>query len=187
MTLEEVGIYGLIAATGFLWVRFNHRTLNDAFSPLNLLLFFWVLPYLGSLLKLSGFQQGLTFEGHALVLSATLGMMFPSLATAYVLSRSRLTFSLDRFQVSPLQHSVGRRLAIVFLIATVLAANSRIRSAHRWCDGSLSGTNQQAQLDTIWVFRTRRGAADSRDPESAQGRCLHEPALLRGRGVLLPA
>jgi hypothetical protein len=121
MTLEEVGIYGLIAATGFLWVRFNHRTLNDAFSPLNLLLFFWVLPYLGSLLKLSGFQQGLTFEGHALVLSATLGMMFPSLATAYVLSRSRLTFSLDRFQVSPLQHSVGRRLAIVFLIATVLA------------------------------------------------------------------
>src|SRR3989442_1131242 len=121
MTLEEGSIYVLMAVTTYVWVRFNRATLDDAFSPLNLLLFFWVLPYFGSLVKLSAFQRGLTLEGHALILCATLGMLLPSLAAGYLLHRTPLRSSLYRFTASPLRSSVGCWLAILFLMATIVA------------------------------------------------------------------
>jgi|SRR5882762_3671696 len=121
MTFTEGSIYGLMAVTAYAWIRFNHATLDDAFSPFNLLLFFWVLPYLGSLLKLSAFQHGLTLEAHVLVASATLSMVLPSLAAAYLLYRTRLAPSLAGFTISPLRYPAGYALVILFLALTVFA------------------------------------------------------------------
>src|SRR5439155_20110896 len=84
-TLQQGGVYVVMIAVTFMWVRFNRATLDDAFSPFSLLLPFWILPYLGSLLNLSEFQRGLSLEGHVLVVSATMGMVLPSLAASYLL------------------------------------------------------------------------------------------------------
>ncbi|SRR6266496_154218 len=121
MTLEEAGIYAVMGIVTYLWVRFNRSELDDAFSPLSLLLPFWVLPYMGSWLKLSGFQRGLSFEGHVLVVSATLAMVLPSLTAAYWLHKTRLASALDTFTTSPLRYPAGYALVILFLVVTVLA------------------------------------------------------------------
>jgi hypothetical protein len=121
MTLQQGGVYVAMIAVTYLWVRFNRANLDDAFSPFSLLLPFWILPYLGSLLKLSEFQRGLSFEGHVLVVCATMGMVLPSLAAAYLLRRAPLSSPLERFTASSLQYTVGCSLVIAFLLVTVTA------------------------------------------------------------------
>lgn len=51
------------------WLVLNHRTFNDFFSPFNLLLIVWVLPFVSGHLGLSGLQQGLSPDAEALVVA----------------------------------------------------------------------------------------------------------------------
>lgn len=119
--VQQGGVYVAMIVVTYLWVRFNRATLDDAFSPLSLLLPFWILPYLGSLLKLSEFQRGLSLEGHVLVVCATMGMVLPSLGAAYLLRRAPLSSPLERFTASSLQYTVGCGLVLAFLLVTVTA------------------------------------------------------------------
>lgn len=121
MTVTEIGLYLALLAVGYGWLRFNRAWLDDAFSPINLLFVFWVLPYLLSLLKLSEFQRGLSIEAHAIVIAATLALLAPSLLAIWALRRSPLSHSLSRFAASHLRSQSGLLLVLIFLAVTVAA------------------------------------------------------------------
>lgn len=53
------------------WSRANRALFDDALSPFNLLLYFWVLPFVASLAELSGLQTGVGPEAIVVVLAST--------------------------------------------------------------------------------------------------------------------
>ena len=54
----------VLAATWVLWRSINRHLYNDAFSPFNLLFYFWIAPFGLSLSELSTLQSGI--EANAL-------------------------------------------------------------------------------------------------------------------------
>lgn len=84
--MEMVGWFAVVVFVA-LWHKLNSRYSNDSLSPFNLLLFFWVTPFCLSLFKLSGLQQGYSFEAFLLMLTVTLTLSFVSLS-AIMLTRS---------------------------------------------------------------------------------------------------
>ena len=100
------------------WRRFNGEFLRDAFSPLNLLLYFWILPFLGSYMWLSRLQKPLSIEATLIIVSSTFLLVLTSLVPAFVLRGKALSIRQSR-DLAGLRNS--RWLVTLFFLVTLLA------------------------------------------------------------------
>jgi oligosaccharide repeat unit polymerase len=71
----------------WIWSRFNRETLRDWFSPLNLLLYCWVLPFMASFMSLSDLQKGVSVEAFTLLVSCTAVLLLTSLLPVMVVRK----------------------------------------------------------------------------------------------------
>lgn len=71
-----------------LWHRLNRHLYNDAFSPFNLLFYFWTAPFLLSFANLSRLQTGIELNAAGIVFASTAVLVVTSLLPAMLTSRS---------------------------------------------------------------------------------------------------
>jgi oligosaccharide repeat unit polymerase len=100
------------------WKRFNREYLKDAFSPLNILLYFWILPFLGSYMWLSRLQKALSIEATLIIVGSTILLVVTSLVPAYVLQGKALSIRQSG-DLAGLRDS--RWLVTLFFIVTLVA------------------------------------------------------------------
>ncbi len=81
----------VLAATWVLWRSINRHLYNDAFSPFNLLFYFWTAPFILSFSDLSGLQTGMEANAAAIVLASTTILIATSLLPAMLVGRSTLS------------------------------------------------------------------------------------------------
>lgn len=100
------------------WRRFNREFLKDAFSPLNILLYFWILPFLGSYMWLSRLQKPLSIEATLIIVSSTIVLVVTSLVPAFVLQGRALSIRQSS-DLAGLRNS--RWLVTLFFMMTLAA------------------------------------------------------------------
>ena len=98
------------------WRNMNRALYRDAFSPFNLLFYFWIAPFVLSLAELSSLQKG--FSGGALlvVFTSTLILIATCLVPAFAVNRSR---SKPRNVAKSVELHPGG--IIVFFLVTLVA------------------------------------------------------------------
>jgi hypothetical protein len=111
-------ILSICVAVWAIWRRFNREFLRDAFSPLNLLLYFWILPFLGSYMWLSGLQKPLSIEATLIIVGSTILLVVTSLMPAYALQGKALSIRQSG-DLAGLRNSGW--LVISFFLLTLLA------------------------------------------------------------------
>jgi oligosaccharide repeat unit polymerase len=100
------------------WRRFNGEFLRDAFSPLNLLFYFWILPFLGSYMWLSRLQKSLSIEATLIIVGSTIVLVVTSLVPAFVLQGKALSIRQSR-DLTGLRNS--RWLVTLMFLVSLLA------------------------------------------------------------------
>ncbi len=102
-----------------LWSQLNKRILKDFFSPFNLLLYFWVLPFVSSFMYLSNLQAGLSLEALFLIIICTMALTATSLWPALVLKDKPLQIIYTRSSLDLIDR--GGWLIGVFFVITLAA------------------------------------------------------------------
>src|SRR5580698_641063 len=108
----------ICVAVWAIWRKFNREFLKDAFSPLNILLYFWILPFLGSYMWLSRLQKPLSVEATLIIVGSTIVLVVTSLVPAFVLQRKALSIRQSP-DLAGLRSS--RWLVTLFFVATLVA------------------------------------------------------------------
>lgn len=75
-------ILTILALVAFAWMRVNEGLFHDAFSPFNLLFFFWIAPFVLSFSNLSELQHGLSSYALAIVTTCTILLISISLTAS---------------------------------------------------------------------------------------------------------
>lgn len=119
--LTPVIVYALfilfaMAITWAIWHRLNQYLYNDAFSPFNLLFYFWVAPFLLSFANLSALQTGTEPNAVGIVVVCTVALALTSLLPAMLISRS----ASKELRLEPVSR-VRPSGPIVFYFITLLA------------------------------------------------------------------
>jgi oligosaccharide repeat unit polymerase len=111
-------VLGICVVTWAVWRKFNKEFLRDAFSPLNLLFYFWILPLIASYMWLSELQKPLSLEATLVIVSSTILLILTSLLPAFVLRGKDLSISSSR-DLTGLKKSGW--LVILFFLGTLCA------------------------------------------------------------------
>lgn len=104
---------------GFVWNRLNKIYLGDFFSPFNLLLYFWVLPFLASYMMLSELQVGLTLEATLIIIVSTMIMVFISMMPMFKLNRNSLIICYSNNSLGQIRK--GAWFVVFFYLLTFAA------------------------------------------------------------------
>lgn len=97
----------------------NRKFLGDFFSPFNLLLYFWVLPFLASYMMLSELQDGLTLDATLVIVSSTMILVGISMAPMYLLKGNLLIRPYSNNCLEQIQK--GGWIVIIFYFVTLAA------------------------------------------------------------------
>ena len=102
---------------GILWHRVNKKFLDDFFSPFNLLLYCWVLPFLSSYMMLSDLQDGLTLETTLIIIISTIILVSISMIPMYLLNGAPIIMRYSRKNM--LRFHKGAWFIILFYIFVI--------------------------------------------------------------------
>ena len=102
-----------------IWNYLNKRYLRDFFSPFNLLLYFWVLPFLSSFMMLSELQDGLSPEATLIIVVSTMILVSISMVPMVLLKGKPLTICYANDSLMFIRN--GSWLVILFFIVAFIA------------------------------------------------------------------
>jgi len=102
-----------------IWNYLNKRYLRDFFSPFNLLLYFWVLPFFASFMMLSELQDGLSLEAALIIVVSTMILVGISMVPMVLLKGKPLTIRYTNYSLMLIRN--GSWLVIWFYIVAFIA------------------------------------------------------------------
>lgn len=97
----------------------NKRFLRDFFSPFNLLLYFWVLPFLASFMMLSELQDGLSLEATLIIAFSTAILICTSIVPMFLLNGKPMTIRYTNDSLMLIRNGSG--LVVLFFLVTLMA------------------------------------------------------------------
>ena len=120
--MREVIVFSVLFVVWRVWRALNSATLEDPFSPFNLLFYFWIAPLIASYLYWSRLQNGLSGEAAVLIAVATVIQIAGSLVPMFLLRRRYLSASLERYGSAWENTSSVRILVLLLFLVTCAAA-----------------------------------------------------------------
>lgn len=108
----------MLAATWMIWRRFNLMLYGDALSPLSLLFYFWIAPFLLSFSRLSELQAGIDSYALGIIMVSTLVLTTTCLVPA-MLGAPRDFTNFTPLRIRPVR--INPAGVLVFFCATLVA------------------------------------------------------------------
>ncbi len=119
--MREVIVISVLVLVWLLWRALNSACLQDAFSPFNMLFYFWVAPLIASFLHWSGLQNGLSAKATVLITVATAILVGGCILPMFLLRGQDLPASLRRYGQSWESTLSARMFILLFFMVTCTA------------------------------------------------------------------